>query len=294
MAGKGFNRRLLEALVKAGALDSLDANRARMMASLDGAIAYASAVKAAAESAQTGLFGDGGETVPEPRPSEAVEWESADRLAYEFSVLGVYLSAHPMDGFAEALGHLGVVPAAQIFESPATYNGKIVELAGVIVAQKETKTERGRFAVLQLSDPSAQYEVRLFSDVLERSRSLLVIGTAVVFTADVRADGDEVRLSGQRLRPLDGAADRLDAQVDIELAEPAAAIRLKPHLGEGGNGADVRLVIRIADGREVVVALPEAISLAHAKRSSVERVEGVVRIHDQPRKQTRARPATLH
>ncbi len=287
LAGKGFNRRLLEALVKAGAFDAIDANRARTLAGLDAAIAYATAVKAAEESAQTGLFGGGGETVPEPRPVDAADWDATERLANEFAVLGVYLSAHPLDAYALALGKLGVVPAAQVFAAPERYNGQVVELAGVVVARKEKKTERSRFAFVQLSDASAQYEVMLFADALEQSRELLEIGTAVLLAADVRSDGEEVRLSGQRLRPLDGATDRLDSLVDIEISEPAAASRLKAHLVEGDAGADVRLVVHLPDGRAVVVALPEAISLTHAKRATVERLEGVVRISEQPRRQGR-------
>ncbi len=284
LAGKGCNRRLLEALVKAGALDGLDANRARLTASLDAAIAHATALKAAEDSAQTGLFGGGGETVPEPRLAEAEEWDLTERLAHEFQVLGVYLSAHPLDGYAEALEKLSVVAAAKVFESPGQFAGQMVELAGVIVAKKEKKTERSRFAFLQLSDSTAQYEVMLFADVLEQNRHLLEIGTAVMLTADIRVDGDEVKLSGQRLRPLDATADRLDSLLDIELADPAAAIRLKPHLIEGGSGADVRLVIQMPDGREVIVALPEALSLSHAKRPTVERLEGVVRVSQQARR----------
>jgi DNA polymerase-3 subunit alpha len=290
LAGKGFNRRLLEALVKAGALDSIEPNRARATASLDAAIAYATAVKAAEDSAQTGLFGAGGETVPEPRPVEAVEWDPHERLAHEFAVLGVYLSAHPLDGYAGSLESLGVLPAAQVFASPERFNGQMVELAGVVVAKKEKRTERSRFAFVQLSDASAQYEVMLFADALEQSRDLLEIGSSVVLTADIRTDGDEVRLSGQRLRPLDGASDRLDRLVDIVIDEPAAAIRLKPHLVEGGNGADVRLVLRLPDRREVVVALPEAISLTYAKRPTVERLAGVLGIHEQPRRPAPAVP----
>jgi DNA polymerase III subunit alpha len=293
MAGKGFNRRLLEALVKAGALDGIEPNRARAIASLDAAIAYATAVKAAVDSAQTGLFGGGGETVPEPVPVETREWESTERLANEFAVLGVYLSAHPLDDYADALARLGVVPAAQVFAAPERYNGQMVELAGVVVAKKEKKTERNRFAFIQLSDASAQYEVMLFSDALEQSRELLEIGTVLMLTADVRSDGDEVKLSGQRLRPLDGTADRLDTLVDIEVTGPAAAIRLKTHLIEGGNGADVRLVMHLPDGRAVVVALPEAISLTHAKRPAIERLEGVVRIDEHPRRQQRPRLALV-
>jgi DNA polymerase III subunit alpha len=293
MAGKGFNRRLLEALVKAGALDGIEPNRARAIASLDAAIAYATAVKAAVDSAQTGLFGGGGETVPEPLPVATPEWESNERLANEFAVLGVYLSAHPLDDYADALARLGVVPAAQVFAAPERYNGQMVELAGVVVAKKEKKTERNRFAFIQLSDASAQYEVMLFSDALEQSRELLEIGTALMLTADVRSDGDEVKLSGQRLRPLGGTADRLDTLVDIEVTGPAAAIRLKTHLSDGGNGADVRLVIQLPDGRAVVVALPEAISLTHARRPAIERLEGVVRIDEHPRRHERPRLALV-
>jgi DNA polymerase-3 subunit alpha len=287
LAGKGFNRRLLEALVKAGALDSLDDNRARLTGSIDAAIAYAAAVKSATESAQTGLFGGGGETVPEPRPIEAEEWDLTERLAQEFAVLGVYLSAHPLDGYATALERLGVVPAAQVFASPERFDGQTIELTGVVVAKKEKKTERSRFAFVQLSDASAQYEVMLFADVLEQSRSLLEIGTAVLVSADVRTDGEDVKLSGQRLRPLDRATERLGSLLDIEIAEPATAVLLKPHLVEGGNGADVRLVIHMPDGREVVVALPEALSLSHAKWPTIERLAGVIRINEQPRQAIR-------
>ncbi len=226
--------------------------------------------------------------MPEPRLADAEEWDLTERLAHEFQVLGVYLSAHPMDGYADTLEKLKVVPVARLLDAPGQFDGQIVELAGVIVAKKEKKTERSRFAFLQLSDPTAQFEVMLFADVLEQSRHLLEIGTAVMLTADVRADGDEVKLAGQRLRPLDAAADGLDSVLDIELAGPAAAIRLKPHLVEGGNGADVRLVIHMPDGREVTIALPETLSLSHGKRPTVERIDGVVRINQLPRSGRRA------
>jgi len=281
MAGKGFNRRLMESLAKAGALDGLDDNRARLVASIDAAIAYAGACKAAAESAQTGLFGGDSLAVPAPKLPEAEDWEASERLANEFAVLGVYLSAHPLDAYAGALQRLGIVPAAQLFAAPARYDAQIVGLAGVVVAKKEKKTERSRFAFVQLSDATAQYEVMLFADVLEQSRELLEIGTAVLLEADIRTDGDEVKLSAQRLKPLDAATDGLDTVVDIEVTEAAAAIRLKPYLEGGGNGADVRLVIRLPDGRSVVVALPDAVSLSLAKRQTVERLDGVIRIADQ-------------
>ena len=278
LAGKGFNRRLLEALARAGALDGLAANRATLMAGLEQAIAHAGAVAAARESTQEGLFGSNGDDVPEPRIATLEEWPLGERLGHEFDVLGVYLSAHPLDGYAAALAERGVVAAAQVLEAPGRFDGATAELAGVIVARKEKRTERSRFAFLQVSDISAQFEVMLFADVLERSRDLLEIGTAVLITADIRADGDEIKFAAQRLTRLDDVAAGRGELVEIELSEAGAAGRLRPHLREGEKGAQVRLVLGLPNGREVVVALPAAISLSHARRPDVERIAGVTRI----------------
>ena len=278
LAGKGFNRRLLEALIKAGALDGLAANRATSMAALDLAIAHAGAVVAARDSTQAGLFGAQGDDVPEPRINPLDDWPLGERLRHEFDVLGVYLSAHPLDGYEQALGRRGVVAAAQVLGAPGRYDGAVVELAGVIVARKEKRTERSRFAFLQVSDVSAQFEVMLFADVLERSRDLLEIGTALLVTADVRADGDEIRFAAQRLTPLDDVAAGRGELVEIELSDAAAIGRLRPHLCGDDKGAMVRLVLDVEDGLEVVVALPEALSLSHARRPDVERITGVRRI----------------
>ncbi len=278
LAGKGFNRRLLEALVRAGALDGLAANRATLMAGLEAAIAHAGAVAAARDSTQEGLFGSNGDDVPEPRIATLDDWPLGERLGHEFDVLGVYLSAHPLDGYTAALAERGIVAAAQVLEAPGRFDGATAELAGVIVARKEKRTERSRFAFLQISDTSAQFEVMLFADVLERSRDLLEIGTAVLITADIRADGDEIRFAAQRVTRLDDVAAGKGELVEIELRDASVAGRLRPHLREGDKGALVHLVLGLPDGREVVVALPDAISLSHARRPDVERIEGVMRI----------------
>ena len=212
------------------------------------------------------------------RIREALQAREPGDRGHEFDVLGVYLSAHPLDGYAAALAERGVVAAAQVLEAPGRFDGATAELAGVIVARKEKRTERSRFAFLQVSDISAQFEVMLFADVLERSRDLLEIGTAVLITADIRADGDEIKFAAQRLTRLDDVAAGRGELVEIELSEAGAAGRLRPHLREGEKGAQVRLVLGLPNGREVVVALPAAISLSHARRPDVERIAGVTRI----------------
>jgi DNA polymerase III alpha subunit len=192
---------------------------------------------------------------------------SAERLAYEFSVLGVYLSAHPMDGYAEALATISASSRRRRSSNrPRRYNGKMVELAGVVVAQKEKKTERSRFAVHPALRPSAQYEVMLFSDVLERSRELLVIGTAVV----LHRRRPHRRRRGQALGAAAAAArrGRRPARQPGRHRARRAGGRHPPEAASGRGRQRCRCPPRHphADGREVVVALPEAISLAHAKR----------------------------
>ncbi|MEZ5903785.1 MAG: hypothetical protein R3C69_01260 [Geminicoccaceae bacterium] len=102
--------------------------------------------------------------------------------------------------------------------------------------------------------------------------------TADSITADIRADGDEIQFAAQRLTRLDDVAAGGGELVEIEAQRGGRRRAAEgPHLREG-EGAQVRLVLGLPNGREVVVALPAAISLSHARRPDVERIAGSARI----------------
>ncbi len=149
--GRILNRRLLEALIKAGALDRLHANRRQLLAGIDQALRYGAAHVEQAASDQTSLFGGLLEQPELPKPPlPAVEdLPELERLQQEFEVLGCYLTAHPLAGYKASLAKLGVTPSDQL----PFCGGLRVKLAGVVLGKQERSTARSRFAFVQLSDP---------------------------------------------------------------------------------------------------------------------------------------------
>lgn len=279
---KVINKRLLESLARAGALDSLASNRHRLVQGADLLLRYASASGEAADSTQVSLFGGtGAAQIPPPELPQVEDWPALERLQMEFDVLGLYLSAHPLDGYGGALARLGVTPGERLRQVAAAGEGGRLKLAGVIVAKQEKVTERTRFARVVLSDPSAQFEVTVFSELLAQHRELLEGSAPLYVEADARVDGDNLRLTAQRVQRLEEIADQGQATVEIRIAAPAVALKLKPMLERRGQaGARVLLVLPVPDGDEAVLVLPETYGLASGQRLDIEGLPGVVTVRD--------------
>ena len=120
------------------------------------------------------------------------EWPELDRLAAEAEAIGFHMTAHPLDAYAGAMRRLDVVSSADL-EKRA---GQRVRVAGLVVAVKERTTRTGsRMAWVRLSDTDGSFEVTLFSEVLARSRELIGEGTPLLVTADLKREGDALRIT---------------------------------------------------------------------------------------------------
>ncbi|SNB68035.1 DNA polymerase III, alpha subunit [Arboricoccus pini] len=278
---KTLNRRILEALIKAGALDGLDANRKRSMLAIDSAFRWAAACQEAAVSGQWNMFGSGEQALP-PKPTlpETEDWPAMERLQYEMEAIGFYMSAHPLDSYRSALERLRITPAAELRHALGFAERTRIKLAGVVLGKQERVTERSRFAFAQLSDPSGQFEVMLFNEALAQSRELLESRDPLLVEVDARLDGENVKLSVLRMEKLDGLVDRRGpTSIEIRLVDTESALRLKPLLNTSGAGARIRLVI-VEEGEEITLNLPETYALPYQRRADVERHPGVREIRD--------------
>jgi DNA polymerase-3 subunit alpha len=280
-----LNRRLLEALIKAGALDQLDDNRQRLLGAIDLALRYGLAHAEQATSDQTSMFGSLLEQpqLPKPRLPEVADSPVLERLQQEFDVLGFYLTAHPLDGYWPSLARLGVVPSAEL----DTVAGQRVRLAGVVLGRQERATARSRFAFLQLSDPSGTFEVTLFAEQLSRTREHLETGRPVLIEGDVRQDGDVIKVLASSVAPLDMALDLARGnghaadRVEVKLADSTVAGELEDLLGAApGSSVRVRLVVPLEGGGEVTIDLGDNHRLALMRRPDLERRSGVLRVVD--------------
>ena len=281
---KIVNKRILENLIKAGALDCFEANRHQQFLSIERALRDANAHADAIASSQVALFSADG-SAPPPKLIESEEWPALERLSYEFETLGLYHSAHPLDGYKAVLDNLDVNPASDILDGTVNGDRGLERLAGVLVAIQEKKTERGRFAFARFSDATAQFEIMIYAELLERARDSLTVGRAFVITVDVRADNGEVRLTASAIEPIELRADQTASEVEIALENCDSAIALKPLLTVENErkGALVQFVIPAKDDLQVVLALPEVFALCYSRRTDAEEASGVTNIKQRAR-----------
>ncbi|KQI69155.1 DNA polymerase III subunit alpha [Loktanella sp. 3ANDIMAR09] len=220
---KRVGKRPMEMLARAGAFDVLDSNRRRVMASLDALVGYSAAIHDQKNSNQVSLFGDAGEDLPEPRLAGGDDWLPAERLAEEFKAIGFYLSGHPLDDYMGALKRKQVLTLDEV-TAKAERGACIVKMAGTVSGRQERKSARGnRFAFVQLSDPTGQYEVTMFSDTLEVAREHLETGNQVVIQCEATMESDQLKLLGRSVSPIDTAVvDAVSGGLRVFLDGPEA------------------------------------------------------------------------
>ncbi|MBP1805755.1 DNA polymerase III subunit alpha [Rubellimicrobium aerolatum] len=223
---KRVGKRPLEMLARAGAFDQLDRNRRRVLESLDALVAYSAAVHEQRASSQVSLFGEAGADLPEPRLPATPDWDAPERLAEEFKAVGFYLTGHPLDDYLPALRRAKVLTydevALKVQDGPF-----VAKIAGSVAARQERKSARGnRFAFVSMSDPTGQFEVTLFSEALEAGRPHLEPGSRVVIQVECTAEGDQLRLTGRGVTPVDevAGAGAMGFKVFVEAEEALASV----------------------------------------------------------------------
>ncbi len=284
---KSFNRRQFEGLVKAGAFDSLNPNRAQSFQACELLLRHASAAAEERASTQVSLFDGsfgspfGGEA---NRPSLPVitDWPSIERLQNEFDAIGFYLSAHPLDAYGKSLARVGVTRIVDLPARLAAGGSSRHKLAGIVVGKKERTSARGsRFAFVQMSDTSGLYELTVFSEVLSQTRQLLDSGQPLLVTVDGRMEEDTLRLMTQKIEPLDAVVAHAAAGLRVFVVEPAALKPLKGIIGRDGPGRGrVAIVVSVPPAREVEIQIPGGYKIGPGLRAAVKSLPGVLDVHD--------------
>jgi len=282
---KQLNRMQLENLARAGAFDGIEPNRARVFSASETILRRAQAQAEEKGSGQITMFSGGNR--PEPlRIAEIPDWEAFDRLGFEAEAIGFHLTSHPLDAYEATLKRLRVVPSTQL-EATVAKGGKSggsarVKLAGSVVNIKERITRSGsRMAWVRLSDAGGSYEVTFFSETLGRSRDLLVVGTAVVVTADLKLEGETLRITATDIQALDAAAERAGGGMRIWLQQTEAVPHIRTLLAREGQGRGrVILVPRLEDEQDVEITLPGGFNVTPRLAQALKILPGVERVED--------------
>ncbi|MFC1684272.1 DNA polymerase III subunit alpha [Pseudomonadota bacterium] len=230
---KKANRRVLESLIRAGALDELGPNRATLMAQLPPALQAAEQQGAAQAAGQNDMFGMAEVPAQLPVASEVSgealeEWDEELRLQGEKETLGLYLTGHPIGRYEAELGSIVTARIGKLEELGGD-NGRgrrqqkqRVVVAGLVVSMRQIQTQRGRMASLMLDDRSGRIEVTLFADVYEQHRELLGTDKVLVVAGNLGFDDFRGALSL-----------RVDQVLEFEQAREAYARCLQLRADEG-------------------------------------------------------------
>ena len=277
------NRRQMENLVRAGAFDGLHGNRRELLQNMDMLLAHADSLRREAESSQDNLFGGGGDAgSDEIRLQPCDDWAAMDRLKEEFEALGLYLSAHPLDSYANQLSRLRVISSAELnnmIESRRVQPR--VNLAGSVTAKQVRVSQRGnKFAFVQFTDQTGVFEMTFFSDILAESMEMLDSEKPLLVAANLKLEDNGPRLLAARVQLLDDAIAAWHGGVGIWVQDQKPLEQIKTLLVDDGPGkAEVKLNMMIKD-HAVSIALPGNYKLSGDFRQSLRRVPGVLDVQE--------------
>jgi DNA polymerase-3 subunit alpha len=222
-----INRRVMESLVKAGALDSLGGHRASLNASLGKAMQIAEQHRRDMDSGQNDLFGlSPAAEADEDEPLEfAAEWSEEHILQAEKETLGLYLSGHPIDRYEAELAEF-IPKKITDLDAPESKgyqrNEKPVLTAGLIVAIRTMKSKNGsRMAFITLDDQSGRLEVRVFADVYEQYQSFIQPDKLVVIQGKIGQDNftGGLAATAEKVFDITGAREAFGQALHINVSE---------------------------------------------------------------------------
>ena len=289
-----MNKRVLESLIKAGALDSLG-KRGPLMAAVDKAMERAQKAQRDEAKGQSGLFGlfDEG-----PKPGKvsgddlpnAADWEEGERLANEKDVLGFFVSGHPLDKYAEKLRNLaGVIPVAEALERkpPERRWGQQadaadeIQVAGMILGLRVQKSKRDQklYAQAALEDATGKIDLICFSRDYEKLSGQLKMEAPVLVRGTLMGDEDAApKIAVNSIQALEEVQVKLPSgvriRINVERATEEALVALKSAADAAPGPGKVMLHLD-KKGEYSVILEPQGMSVA-ADRGWVERVEELV------------------
>ena len=290
-----LNKRVLESLIKAGAMDAFG-QRAQVTAALDKAMERAQKAQRDEASGQHGLFGifdsDAGPAAStEDKLPSVPEWDEHTRLQNEKEVLGFFVSGHPLDKYREKLRNMKVVDTATAVEmkpEPQVFRrGRNEEpqneiaIAGVITGLKVAKSKRSGelYAQAALEDTTGKIELIAFPQSYEKLADKLKIDVPVLVKGVLRGEEDSApKLALSSIQALEDVKIKLpDAlRIKVPLHNPDAALLDKLYailLGAPGKG---KLLLDLEEPGEFCAVLEPHNVLVAADRLFIDRIEELV------------------
>ena len=257
---KRVNKRVLEKLVLAGAMDNLGPHRASLMASLPEALAAAGQHAKAESFGQSDMFGL---LTTEPEDvkqafADVPQWPEKVWLEGEKDTLGLYLTGHPINQYAEELRYY---TDGRLVDLKPTNKDQMASAVGLVLGVRVMTNKRGRrWAIVTLDDKSARIDVRFFPDMYEQFESVLETDRILLIKGQVSFDdfsgGNTITARDVMdiVQAREKNARALALNIDTQLLEPKKMSQMQSILQAfSGGSCPVQLAVTHPDA-EVILA----------------------------------------
>ncbi len=255
------NKRVMENLIKAGALDSIGRDRAVLYHNVDRAIEWGQRKQHETAVGQGGLFAmladasdDNGAMMAPAEP-----WPQALQLAHEKETLGFYITGHPLRRYLTEIEAVANVSTANLADKKS---GSEVVIGGIVANIRSMRTKKGdAMGVMLLEDLKGVVEVLVFPDTYSKTRDILVADAPVIVSGKLDSDESNTKILASRILPIDLAQAQLSRKVTViivALAAPAdLAERLRPIVEKKPGSAELVFELRYP-GRYSVFVRPNS------------------------------------
>jgi DNA polymerase-3 subunit alpha len=257
------NKRALESLVKAGALDSTGSSRKGMLDVLEHALSYGQTKQADRIAGQASIFDDSPEDDGEPTPAHhppipTAEFDKAELLRLEKETLGVYVSEHPLHAVRDQLKRKTDCPLSEL---ERRRDGDVVTIGGIVSSVKQLTTKKGDPMVfLGLDDLTGEVEVVVFNSVYAAARELCVADGVLVVKGrvDHKQEG-ETKIIALEVSAFEAARVPTEVRLKVDArAAPAGIVRELGHVVKDFPGeARVVVALETSDGPRTLELGPD-------------------------------------
>ena len=273
------NKKALEQLARAGALDCLNANRASVLGGVPIILGAAQQAVQDRQGGQSGLFGDAEEALKLDLP-KAATWGNQQILAQELKAIGFYCSGHPLDDVLKGLDRSRFCLTNEINERAV--DGQPLELIGIVTGISERPARNdGKLGFVKLSDPAGELEIIAYPEDWADNRDRITNGKSVYVKLGVRKQDDEVRLNLLSAHPLESTTlGQIDKSLQITVSTNADhnSFRALAQLLEQkkiSDGGQIYVSARLKDGRTALINLAGNYDISQLTQQMIRNSNGI-------------------
>lgn len=272
-----INRRQIEQLVKAGAFDCMDKARGKLFANIDTMISHIAASTELKNSAQNSLFGTE-ELQAKVTLADKPDWPELEKLRLEAEAIGFYLSAHPLDSYQKGMERLGVKKCVEVMQGLRVGDSLRSKLAGCVNSfQKRISKNGNKYAFLEMSDGSSNFEGLLFAEGLSKYEDVITSGAPLLIsvTIDKKEEDTNPRMMINTVETLDQAIAEVANGLEIYINDTSAVSKLHEILNKDRNGRNKIYIKPDNNNWDIRIALPGGFALFGDILSQIRALPGI-------------------